>query len=94
MKACFLPKMSICLLEREGIRKRENGKGGHDYLRKVIVLNISVKGGMIIQGKPLIEGRVLFEEIQYLTSQHLRPKLAQTLDGNGGCLPQNHLPPA
>ena len=38
------------------------GEGG-DYLRKAIILNISVKEGAIIRGRRLIEGRQLFEEI-------------------------------
>ena len=42
------------------------GGGGGDYSREAIISNISVKGGAIIQGRRLIEGRLLFEEIRYI----------------------------
>ena len=58
MKACLLPKMPIFILRGRGKRKWR-GEGG-DYSREAIILNISVKGGR------LIEGRLLFEEIRYL----------------------------
>ena len=43
------------------------GGGGGDYSREVIISNISIKGagGAIIRGRRLIEGRLIFEEIQY-----------------------------
>ena len=40
---------------------------GRDYLRLVIIFNISIEaGGQYIQGRRLLEGRLLFEEIQYM----------------------------
>ena len=42
------------------------GGGGGDCSREAIILNISVKRGAIIQGRRLIEGRLLFEEIWYI----------------------------
>ena len=47
-------------LDREGIKEGERGRG--DYSRVAIILNISVKGGAIIQRRRLIEGRL--EEIR------------------------------
>ena len=47
-------------LDREGIKEREDGErggGGGDYSRETIMLNISIKGGR------LIEEWLLFEEI-------------------------------
>ena len=43
------------------------GQGKGDYSRAAIILSISVKGGggAIIRGRPLIDGRLLFEEIRY-----------------------------
>ena len=43
---------------------RGGGGGGGDYSREAIILNIFVKGGAIILGRRLIEGRLLFEEIR------------------------------
>ena len=40
-------------------------RGGDDYSREAIILNISVKRGAIIRGRRLIEGRLLFEELRY-----------------------------
>ena len=48
-------------LDREGIKEREDGErggGGGDYSREAINLNISIKGGR------LLEGRLLLEEIR------------------------------
>ena len=49
-------------LDREGIKEREDGErgggGGGDYSREAIILNISIKGGR------LFEGRLLLEEIR------------------------------
>ena len=48
-------------LDREGIKEREDGeRGGRggDYSREAIILNISIKGGR------LFEGRLLLEEIR------------------------------
>ena len=49
-------------LDREGIKEREDGErgggGGGDYSREAIILNISIKGGR------LLEGRLLLEEIR------------------------------
>ena len=40
---------------------------GGDYLRLAIIFNISIyAGGQYIQGRRLLEGRLLFEEIQYM----------------------------
>ena len=52
MKACFVTQDVNFSLEREEIRERENreeeGAGG-DYLRQVIILNILVKGGHLLE---------------------------------------------
>ena len=49
-------------LDREGIKEREDGErgggGGGDYSREATILNISIKGGR------LFEGRLLLEEIR------------------------------
>ena len=52
-------------IDREGIKEREDGErgggvegGGGDYSREAIILNISIKGGR------LFEGRLLLEEIR------------------------------
>ena len=46
-------------------RYRERRGGGSDYSREAIISNISVQGGrVIIRGRRLIEGRLLFEEIR------------------------------
>ena len=56
-------------LDSEGIKERENGEraegrqlfeGGHFSI-------FPSKGGGIIRGRRLIEGRLLFEEMRYLT---------------------------
>ena len=40
---------------------------GGDYLRHAIIFNISIwGGGAIIQGRPLLEGQLLFKEIRYM----------------------------
>ena len=40
---------------------------GGDYLRLAIIFNISIyAGGQYIQGRRLLEGWLLFEEIQYM----------------------------
>ena len=44
--------------------RRAQGGGGDDYSREAIILYISFKGGAIIRGRRLIEGRLLFEEIR------------------------------
>ena len=55
----FLDQIQL-QLDREGIKEREDGErgGGGDYLREAIILNISIKGGR------LFEGRLLLEEIR------------------------------
>ena len=54
----FLDQIQL-QLDREGIKEREDGeRGGGDYLREAIILNISIKGGR------LFEGRLLLEEIR------------------------------
>ena len=47
-------------LDREGIKESEDGeRGGGDYSRETIFLNISTKEGR------LFEGRLLIKEIRY-----------------------------
>ena len=45
-------------LDREGIKEREDGErggGGGDYSREAIILNISIKGGRLFEGRLLLE---------------------------------------
>ena len=63
MKACLLHKMSIFNLER--IRERENGERGVGRLFKGgDYFKYFRQRGVIIRGRRLIEGRLLFEEIR------------------------------
>ena len=64
MKACLLSKMSIFNL-RGDKRKRNGKRGGGYYAKKLIILNISVKGGdysreAINQGTAIIQGNTVY----------------------------------
>ena len=46
---------------RQKEEKKARGRG--DYSREAVILNISVKGGVIIRGRRLIKGRLLLKEM-------------------------------
>ena len=57
-------------LDSEGIKERENGERGEGrqlFEGGDFSIFPSKGGGGIIRGRRLIEGRLLFEEMQYLT---------------------------
>ena len=71
MKASLLPKMSIFNLKGRGLKKekmRRGGGGGGDYFKYFR------QRGATIRGRRLIEGRLLFEEIRYMSSIVLKTK--------------------
>ena len=52
-------------------RRWKEGWGGGDYSREAIIFNISIKGEHFdIRGRRLMEGRLLFKEIRYLSHYH------------------------
>ena len=64
MKACLLSKMSIFNLRGRGLKKEKMARGGGG----------GGGGGVIIRGRRLIEGRLLFEEIRYLQIRFRVPR--------------------
>ena len=56
-------------LDSEGIKERENGERGEgrQLFEDAIFQYFHQRGGGIMRGWRLIEGRLLFEEMRYLT---------------------------